>query len=138
MPSREAVCTIFWWYLVWPSWEANPWPTMWLWEANTLTTKSSRLTFASLSDRYILNRFHHGQFTTFMYVSHWLYNQLVKDVCNHRLDVTAKPARKEYCFISGFVRIDYPLQCFLGIKGHVTLDRNAGPGYTSLILCMIL
>ena len=73
-----------------------------------------------------------------MYVSHWLYNQLVKDVCNHRLDVTAKPARKEYCFISGFVRIDYPLECFLVIKGHATLDRNPGPGYNTLILCIIL
>ena len=73
-----------------------------------------------------------------MYISHWLYNQLVKDVCNHRLDVTVKPARKENCFISGFVRIVYPLECFLVIKGHASLDRNPGSGYTTLILCMIL
>ena len=27
-----------------------------------------------------------------------------------------------------------PLKCFFGIEGHVTLDRNLGPGYNTLLL----
>ena len=37
---REAVCTIFWWFLVWPGRDANLRPTVW--EADTLTTKPTR------------------------------------------------------------------------------------------------
>ena len=27
-----------------------------------------------------------------------------------------------------------PLECFFGIKGHVALERNPGPGYNILLL----
>ena len=40
MPSRETVCTIYWWSLIWPCQGVNPWPPAW--EADTLTTKPSR------------------------------------------------------------------------------------------------
>ena len=30
-----------------------------------------------------------------------------------------------------------PLECFFGSEGHVTLDRNPGPGYDTLLLRMI-
>ena len=31
-----------------------------------------------------------------------------------------------------------PLNCFFGIEGHVTLDRNHEPGYNTLLLRLIL
>ena len=30
-----------------------------------------------------------------------------------------------------------PLESFFGIEGHVTLDRNPGPGYNTLLLQLI-
>ena len=38
-----------------------------------------------------------------------------------------------YTFLLGFVLFN-PLQGFFGSEGHVALDRNAGPGYDTLLL----
>ena len=35
------------------------------------------------------------------------------------------------CVINGFI---YPLECFLGIRGLATQDRNLRPGYNTLLL----
>ena len=52
------------------------------------------------------------------------YNECIKQKQNTKSLI---PEYKSYNMIN-------PLKCFFGIRGHVALDRNPGPGYDTLLL----